>query len=506
MCAKVGGMTIEKTDPPLTPTIPTMSSSQEEPSMDNNENDNSDDASTTEATSSEESFPEKTIVFDGENVGSSEEVKEQHLKMKKRIEDAMNSSPREFESDFLKIYLHEPFLALISLEITKKPEGRIETAAVGFDPHTHDLVMFYNPEFFRSLTTKERLGVIRHELYHVIFGHITNRWPTDKRVHQVFNIATDMAINSIIGQENLPDLAIIPGKVIKPRKDMSNLDKKFSEFVLNAPHLQASDFYFEQIKKLIDEDKENGGDGTITVEGGIDEHDLWGRLPDHIRDMVKEKVKGIVEKAARNADQKDQWGNVPLEIQEKIRKMISKEVDWKSVLKNFIGRCRSSERVSTLKRINKKMPYIFPGVKRKQIANFACFIDQSGSVSDEDLVQFFGELESLSKEIPITVFHFDTEVDLSSETVWKKGAKVSPKRTRGGGTDFSCVANFLNDKKNRGRFTGCCILTDGYADKCPAVVGTKLLWVISSTGDISAATPGSFVVKMGSGNKQFKRT
>jgi predicted metal-dependent peptidase len=445
------------------------------------------------STSSEEP---SVMVVGEEEIQITDKMMAEAEKLKKRIEDALMSNVREFEHDFLSVFMHEPFLGGVSLGITKRPDGTIETAAVGIDPHSEELMMIYSPEFFRKLTEVERRGVIRHELYHVIFNHLIERMPTDKSLAIAWNVATDMAINSIIGADKLPDLAIIPGKPIKPRKDMSDLDKKFGEFVKNAPLLQASEFYFEQIKQLIEEDKQNGGNGEISVGGGIDEHDMWGRLPPHIRDMVKEKIRGMVEKAARQADQKNQWGTVPAEIQERIRKMLSKEIDWRSVVRNFFGRCRSQERVSTLKRINKKVPYVYPGTKRNMVANFACFIDQSGSVSDEDICLFFGELESFSEQTELDVYHFDTEVDEKSHTKWKKGKKISPRRTRCGGTDFDCVRKYCNDRKRRGHWSGIVILTDGYAPKMGQIIGAKVLWVITPSGDISAARPGDYVIQM----------
>ncbi len=458
------------------------------------------------STNTNESVQEPDVTLEETESPLSDEEVEKLAKaatINKQAQEQFYFNSREFEADFLAVYMHEPFLGGVSLEITKRADMNIQTAAVGIDPTTHDLMMFYNPKFFASLTADERRGVIRHELYHVIFQHLTERMPADKQLGMAWNIGTDMAINSIIGASNLPDLAIIPGKELKPRKDMSNLDKKFGEFVKNAPLLEASEFYFEQIKQLIEEDKKEGGDGSMSV-GSMDDHDMWGKLPEHVKEMIKEKIRGMTERAARSADQKNQWGSVPMEIQERIRKMLQKDIDWRSVVRNFFGRCRSSERHSTIKRLNKKMPYIYPGVKRNTVANFACFIDQSGSVGDEDIALFFGELESFAEHTELDVYHFDTEIDEKSHTKWKKGVKVTPRRTRCGGTDFDAVQVFCNDRKNRGKWTGIVILTDGYAPKMGQILGAKVLWLITPGGDASAARPGDFLVQMKK-DKQAKR-
>ena len=78
-------------------------------------------------------------------------------------------------------------------------------------------------------------------------------------------------------------------------------------------------------------------------------------------------------------------------------------------------------------------------------------------------------------------------------------------RTRCGGTDFDAVRRYVNDPKRRGKYSAVLIMTDGYAPKMGAVVGSKVMWIITETGDTSAARPGDLVVKMGSESKTVKR-
>jgi len=424
----------------------------------------------------------------------------------------------EFNYDFVNVYMEQPFLGVVSMEITKLADEGAPTAYMGArkDGNEYELVLGYNPDFFRSLTPKERQGVICHELYHLIFQHVTHRTVVDKRMGQLWNVATDLAINSIIGQSNLPGFCLFPGK--RPtRKDpktgqMTDAgDKELCDFIEKAPVLQAADFYFEKMKEIVNNQKNKGNDGEGDPTGGLstlDDHDGWGELPAEIEEQLAERMRDLIEKAVRHCDNTaKQWGSIPAEIQEMIRKMISREIDWRAVIKNFIGRCRSVERIGTVRRINKRAPYLLPGARRKQFANFACFIDQSGSMSDTDIAMLFAELEGLSRETSIDVFHFDTEIDEKSFTVWKKGRTV-PKahRTRCGGTDFNAVAAFCNKSENRGKWSGIIILTDGYAPTMGPIVGSRVLWVITESGTLEAVRPGDLSCKMKSGdNGQFKR-
>lgn len=406
-------------------------------------------------------------------------------------------SDREFEQDFLQVYMHEPFLGGISLGISKYADAGCGTAYVGIDKETHELVMGYNPYFFRSMKAHEREGVIIHELYHVVLQHLFERNVTEKKYAMAWNVGTDLAINSIIGHTRLPSMALIPGRIPSKCKQ-----QKIIDFIKNVKPMQASEFYFEGVKDILDEMEKNGeGDGGL---GTLDDHSGWGELPGDVKDQIKDKVRGMIQNAVNRADSKNSWGTVPSEMQAEIRRGLQHEIDWRSILRLFFGIARSMQRISTIKKISRKMPGVLPGVKRGRIARFAAFIDQSGSMSDEDVALAFTEVEGASKETEIDVFNFDTEIDEDSHKLWKRGRRFAWGRTRCGGTDFNAVARFVNDKKNMGRWSGILILTDGYADTMGMVRGSKVLWVITPGGTVAVTRPGDLIVQLKK-DKQFKQ-
>lgn len=399
-------------------------------------------------------------------------------------------SDREFEQDFLQVYMHEPFLGGVSLGISKAADPGCGTAYVGVDKETHELIMGYNPYFFRSMQAHEREGVIIHELYHVVLQHLFERNVTEKKYAMAWNIGTDLAINSIIGHQRLPTMALIPGRIPSKCKE-----QKIIDFIKNVKPMQASEFYFEGVKDILEE-MEKDGEGVGGGIGTLDDHSGWGDLPGEVKDQIKDKVRGMIQNAVNRADSKNSWGTVPSHMQAEIRKGLTHEVDWRSILRLFFGIARSMQRISTIKKISRKMPGILPGVKRGRIARFAAFIDQSGSMSDEDVAMCFVEVEGASKETEIDVYNFDTEIDEDSHKIWKRGQKFPWGRTRCGGTDFNAVARFVNDKKNMGRWSGILILTDGYADTMGMVRGSKVLWVITPSGTVQVTRPGDLIVHM----------
>jgi predicted metal-dependent peptidase len=379
-----------------------------------------------------------------------------------------------------------PFFAELSRHIRKVPTDSMPTAAVAFDEKYDDITLYWNPEFFRGMTDAEVRGVLVHEFYHLIFCHLTARRKTPAKM---WNVATDLAINSIIsGHSNmaLPSGCLMPGKFpeapegrewTKEEKDAMPI----AQLIANFPKDQASEWYFEKLKDKVEEERKKGngqGGGGMGDLDSFDDHSAWDDIPEEIREKVKGQVANVVEKAVKHADgQANGWGNVPAELREEIRKSVLRSIDWRAVLRQFIGSVERGNKTNSIKRINKRFPYIHPGSKRGYTAKLLIAVDQSGSVGDDMLAAFFGELAGLTKKVSITVLPFDCYADIRDAFEWRRGTNVPTKRVRGGGTDFNAPTQVANDPRNRGKWDGMLILTDGECSK-PAPSRLKRGWVL----------------------------
>ena len=403
----------------------------------------------------------------------------------------------DFERAVVESMRDCPFFAMVSRYIRKRPSDRIPTAGVAYDPKADDITMYWNPAFMSGLDKDEVKGVLTHEFYHVIFQHITAR----RRSPPIpWNIATDLAINSIIIQENkgkLPKGVYIPGvrpqfdpsgkvkvrgvdkdgKVVETERELTEEEKQvntqFADMIEKFPHGRASEWYFDKIMQFAkDNNLESSGLNSF------DDHGQWDGIPENVRDLVQGKVKDIVKRAVEHADStSDGWGNIPAELREEIRRSVSNLVDWRKVLKHFVGMLYRGERRTSYKRINKRYPYIHPGIKRGYIAKVLVLIDQSGSVDNESIERVFAELQTLSRKVSFMVAFFDTAVDSKHLFEWKKGQRPPLQRTRCGGTDFQAASDFANDGRNRGRWDGYIIMTDGECGQ-PSASRLKRAWII----------------------------
>lgn len=455
-----------------------------------------------------------------------------------------------------------PFFAELSRYIRKVPTKDLPTAGVTFDQQYDDITMYWNPDFFASLSETDIRGVLIHEFYHLIFQHITTRL---KKPHQLWNIATDLAINSIIVScdnkiATLPKGGLIPGVFPIPPDDRAFTKEEkeampMASLIESFPHNMASEWYFDNLKQKAEQvqqqiknscpvhginkknkntsqntpqnnpdnsndnnndgikknnpdqsralgnhhdhssgtDHNHGEDKNCTCSGeswlnSMDDHSGWESIPEELREKVKGHIANIVDKAVKHADaQANGWGNIPANLREDIRKSVSRIVNWKTILRQFIGNLERGSKTSSMKRINRRYPYIHPGTKRGYNAKLLIAVDQSGSVSNEMLILFFNELTSLTKRVSVTILPFDCSVADKDMTEWRKGTNPPISRVRGGGTDFNAPTAFANDPKNRGRWDGMLILTDG---ECSAPIPSRIKrgWVLGPNHKLAFTT------------------
>ena len=135
--------------------------------------------------------------------------------------------------------------------------------------------------------------------------------------------------------------------------------------------------------------------------------------------------------------------------------------------------------VNTIRRQSKRYG-TYPGIRVSRFQRLAVAVDTSGSISDHDLSDFFSEIHGIWRQgAEITVVECDAAVQ---RTYPYTG--ILPKRVAGrGGTAFDPVFEWLNSNRMR-RYDGCIYLTDGYARAPSIKPNCKMLWVVTSDGQV----------------------
>jgi len=369
-----------------------------------------------------------------------------------------------------RLLMQEPFFAALSRTIEKRATTAIPTAGVRVNPQSAQFELLYNPEFMGSLPDNQKLGVLKHEFYHCIFGHVTNRSP-EGGLKKLDNIAMDLAINSHLRGE-LPDMCCMPGA---------------GPFA-HLPAGKSYEWYKTALEDEHGEDGEGGepgegegsgegsGEGEGSGSGGLpdshDDHSGFGEADATTQQIAKERLKANVKKAAEEAQKARSWGTVSADCRKAIMDAITSKVDWKKVLRYFIKTSSRAHKRSTVRRLNRRFPRIHAGKKVTRQARIGVYIDQSGSVDDGMLAKFYAELNKLASLAEFTVVPFDTDVAKDDIYVWKRGSSRTFERVLTGGTCFRAPTAHCNSEG----FDGMIVLTDLCAPK-PQACKSQRMWM-----------------------------
>ena len=408
----------------------------------------------------------------------------------------------------LNIHTHrllsdEPFFAALSRRLDKRATTSVPTAGVKVtDEGRFELV--YNPEFMERMieecgNTKDNhdnpyrwvRGILMHEFYHLVYGHCTTRKP-EGGMTKVWNMAMDLAINTHIPEE-LPPSALVPGR--GPFEEFpKGLTAEAYFNLLNDNEQPSEDQNSEGSNSSSGDDGEGEGSGSSSGADGesggksgsfddvetLDDHSGWGEAEagdeGTNQQIAEERLKDMIKKSAEEAN-KSGWGSISSTTREAIMEAISTKVDWRKVLRSFVKASQKASRRSTVKRINRRFPYIHAGKRSDRVARVAISIDQSGSVSNIMLAAFFSELEQLAKYAEFVVVPFDTTVEERLVYTWKKGEKKQWERVMCGGTCFNAPTEYVNANN----FDGHIVLTDMCAPK-PIPSKCQRMWMTDSYG------------------------
>ncbi len=375
------------------------------------------------------------------------------------------------------LMLKEPYYGFFLIKLNKIWNKRIPTAGVCKNGINYQLVI--NEDFWTNLSEDHRLGLLKHELLHIAFGHLTTVFKFSDR--RLANIAMDMEINQYISDDLLPEGGI----------DINNYPD------LNLNTKAGCRYYYDKLQQLKDEKDKNGTCGNEEMDKLLDNVDS-GDVPDHSTweefDDLSEAEKKLIEKQIQKvlSDAKEQTikkrGNVPGEIEGVIiiEEIVKPKFDWRSYVRRFSG---TSTKVFT-KKIRRKENRRYdenPGLKIKMKQHMLLAIDTSGSVSDTELTEFMNEIHHIYKAgVDITIVQCDTSINSIEEYKGKNELNVKGR----GGTEFDPVLDYYN--ANQKKYTSLVYFTDG---ECYTSVKPKgrVLWVLSERSSMNESLPGHVI-------------
>lgn len=252
--------------------------------------------------------------------------------------------------------------------------------------------IWFNREWTEGLEKDEVTGVLAHEVCHMAFLHHVRR---GERNPHLWNIAGDFVINNILIEAGF-----------KLPKD-GCIDKKYEGMTT------------EKVYELLMDDIKNG---KIKIQyvggGGLGEGSKgaktikecpWGGVTDMTgkdgkgaspseKSMEESEMKVKVLQAAHTAKSK---GKLPSAFDGLINDFKSSKVNWRERLRTFVGGNKPDD--WSYRRPNRKHMALnsvyLPTIEFTGAGIICLIVDSSGSVSNDEIAQFLGEIKSIHSEM-----------------------------------------------------------------------------------------------------------
>ena len=352
-----------------------------------------------------------------------------------------------------KLLIKEPFYGLFLLNINKCFSEKIETAAVGIEGINP--VLYINKGFWTGLDESTKLAVLKHEVSHLMFGHLTEAWTYLRKENAtLLNVSADCEVNSYI-----PEL----------QRDPYCYPSKFG-----MEDKKGTLFYYDKLRK--EQDGKGPGEGNEGLGQTLDDHSTWEEMTEAERQLVQQQIDRIAKQTAEQV--KRNQGRIPGEFMDYIEELFKikpRLFDWKSYFRRFLGSVIDIELRKTRKKENIRFPEA-SGTKHRKKSQIFVVVDTSGSISEKDLCDFFSEIHHIYKSgVVIDICEIDTKIN----RIYRYNGKWDMKASGRGGTILHDAINYVNERRRD--YTSCVVFTDGYCDvNFTPYVNT--MWIIASGG------------------------
>ena len=306
--------------------------------------------------------------------------------------------------------------------------------------------------------------MVLHENLHVALKHVNRFGKKMKENAQLMNASADYVVNDVIVSLEDKTLCKLPQGGL--------INEKYHNWSVN-------DVY----KDLKKEQEEGGEPDTDTLdEHGFGEGEGQQLTPEQERELSTK-----IDQALREGGiMASRLGNP--KTPKAITDILQPVIDWKDVLRDFVTNAVRGADEYSWRRYNKRLlanDMYLPSTVSESIGELVVAIDLSGSIGSE-LGFFVSELKSVCEmcnpEV-VKVLWWDTAVSgiQTFTDIDYAGLETMLKPTGGGGTDPSCIPEYLSD--NNINAEAIVVFTDGWFSTPKWDIATPTLWVTTERED-----------------------
>jgi len=339
-----------------------------------------------------------------------------------------------------KLMLDHPYFGTIASSLKLEKNNELLTFSSNGER------MSYNSEYIDKLEASEVEFVMANGAMHAVLKH---QHRSSGRTNWLWQTATDYVVNGMLVKNGMQAPVY------------ANYEEKFSGmyaeevYELLRAEMNSDEEYAsaeqqtEQIEEVEDVHAENltaqaeyeaSDDAKEEQEGSSEDKKEQQNISD--TDELSEEMKEHLEQIFQKLKRQD---SLPKDLQFVVPEYFSHTVDWREILYGYIA----SYAKSTYTFVPPNMKYLYRGIYLPSLSSdllrIVIAIDTSGSVDEDLLSAFLGEINSIMQSYPnyeIDVITADAKIQ--SHKVFLPGESLDYEVSGGGGTDFRPVFEYID--------------------------------------------------------------
>ena len=350
------------------------------------------------------------------------------------------TAEQRLQKAVMSIMAHDKYVGLSSVLMIgdRTVDDTVPTACTNGRDET------YGRAFVDGLNDAELRFLILHECYHKMYQHLTTWKHLYKKHPQVANAACDYVINiQLVDGDNGEGFIKMP--------DVGLLDAEYR----NMDSAQV----FHKIYDSLPEGDDGSGVGDSLDDHGWEEAE---QLSEEDKGDLEREVEEAIRQGVLVAGKLGSGGARDLEA------LLKPQIDWRDVLREFISATCAGKDFSTWARPNRRFVstgvYMPSGISQS-VGELVVAVDTSASIGQRELTTFLSEIKSVCDNVRpdrIRLLYWDTKVcaDETYNHAETDTLVQSTKPAGGGGTDVSCVSEYMAEHKINPQAV--IVFTDGY--------------------------------------------
>ena len=344
---------------------------------------------------------------------------------------AINNSPEAVLEQLIRarisLLLQQPFWGTLASRLILK-DATDDTDNSGTKwcttAATDGRYLYYNRDFISKLNKQECIFLVAHEVEHTVYDHMSRR---GSRKAKLWNAAADYVINYELHEHRV-------GKMPDPKTSgiQACFDSKYKGM-----------FTEEVYELLLKDPDKNFPEFDIHMEPGDGKGEPM--TGEELRSLGNE-IRAAVMQAAIASN----TGNTPAGVKRMLKDLTEPQMDWREILNMKMQSMFKND--YTWMRCSRKSQasgIFLPATREDTRIEVAIAIDSSGSISDEMIRDFIGEVKGIMlqfNDFKIRMWCSDTKVYNEQLYTPDNIDEIDDYEVMGrGGNDFNCNWDYMKE-------------------------------------------------------------